>query len=1027
MNRKNIIKNSVLIIFAWLCSGLGMQLVAQNEAAISLQGSVVNQFGKPVEGALLSSGFGNTSVSAHDGAFSLVIGDNDVIISARGYLSRRIATSDLSENSEIQLVADPHHSTGMVDIAYYSLPKEAFPGSAVSVSGAELEKMPTNIFTETLPGRLLGLYTKHELSELTFFGYTNVSKWIRGRNSINGGNPIVIIDGIICPNQYWDFISPKEVESVTLLKDGATNTVFGIQGAAGAIVITTKRGYNGTKKVETYADFSVQEMLKPPLHVNALQYAEMRNQAGVNDGLGAFSQFSATDMDGFREGNSMLYPNNDWFDMFFKRTVMRERFGVNVIGGNDRVKYFSNIGYLHQGQPIKVADEPDRKYTPNPNVDIFNFRSNFDVKLTNYLNGFMRLTGNVKREMWAGGNENRTHYAWIFALPPTMYGPLTPIIEGDPDMSNQVVTTETSDAPPYGTINRSGYVQVLETNVIAQAGVNLDMSFLVKGLSANASMAYQTYARNYTYTVQSFERWMRTPQMDELDFTRKGSEENTPLSYGKGSVFFYHLNLIGQLNYNRRFGKHSINSMAYLFYQQQERESISNNADDLPYKRESMGVSATYGYADRYFLKGDIGYSGSEQFARDYRYIATPGISASWIVSKEDFLSGNPALSLLKLRASYGIAASDQLGGQRFLFVDNIDVWGNETLRGNPALSAEKIKMQNYGLDLGLFHAFTLSFDYFSNRTDNMLVGIGTSVPTYQGIPLSYYPKLNNGQMENKGFDIELRYNRQVSEDMAVFASAGFTQAKNKVIKVNEQPYANDYIYRYHTEGFPIGQIWGLQIDKSNGNGFFNSADELARSGLSYTNGTPRVGDFIYQDLNGDGEIDEKDYVPLGSPVIPNQYYSIQAGLNYKNFEVSLLFQGVNQTSFMLGGVGWAEYVYQGVFSDIHKNAWTPERYASGGNITFPALSLTQSTSHTSNDFFLQNGAYLRLKNAEIAYSLPAHISQKIGAQKIRLALTGLNLLNFDKLSTKHIDPEIRNLAVFQPYRVYNLGVNITF
>jgi TonB-linked SusC/RagA family outer membrane protein len=1025
MNRKNIIKNSIMAIIVWLCSGFGVGMYAQEAIVVKLEGTVINEYGQPVGGALLTTESGNTFVTARDGTYTLNVEDNDMVISAQGYRNKRTTPAEMAENGEIKLEFDPHHIGGFVDVGYFTLPKEAFPGSAVSVTGNELDKMPTNVFTETFAGRLPGLQTKQERTELTFFGYTNVSKMIRGQNSINGSSPTIIIDGIICPNQYWEFLSPKEVESVTVLKDGATNAIYGIQGAGGTIVVTTRRGYAGKKKVEAYADYSIQQMIKRPKFVNSLQYAEMRNQAGVNDGLAPWSQFSEADLEGFRSGDA-LYPNNNWYDMFVKDFVMRQRIGVNIAGGSDKVRYFSNIGYLHQGEPIIVADEPDRKYEPNPNVNAANFRSNIDVKLNGYLTGFMRLTGNVKREMFAGYYDNQTHYSGIFNLPPTMYGPLTPHFEDDPDAGNQVVTTEATDDPVYGSINRSGYSQVIETNVIAQAGLNFDMSFLARGLSASGSVAYQTYMRNTTSTAQSYERWMRTGRMDEMEFTKKGSAENSPLTYGKGSTFFYHLNLLGQFDYNRRFGPHSVNAMAYIFYQQQEKETTSGS-EMLPYKRQSMGVTATYCYRDRYFLKGDLGYSGSEQFAPDNRYIATPAISASWIVTKEDFLAGAPVLSLLKLRASYALGANDQLGGGRFLYLDYVGASGNEGLKGNPELRAEQIKMQNYGFDVGLLHSITLSFDYFRNRTDNMLTGIGATVPNYQGIPLNYYPKLNNGKMENNGFEIELGYNKHLTPDLSVFATAGFSQAVNKVIKINESPYAEDYPYRYHSEGYSVGQNWGLLINESNGNGMFNSAEELAGYGLAYTHGTPRVGDFIYHDLNGDGTIDEKDAVPMGYPYFPQQYFNFMAGVNFKDFEISVLFQGVNRTSFMWSGVGAYEYQAQGIFNDIHMKAWTPERYDAGEEITFPALSLNQSTNHASNSYFLQNGAYLRLKNAEIAYTLPASMARKIGAERIRVALTGMNLLTVDKLRTKYVDPEIRDMNGFQPYRVYNIGVSLIF
>jgi TonB-dependent SusC/RagA subfamily outer membrane receptor len=459
--------NTICIVAVWLCSTTGADVFAQKAVALKVQGTVINDFGKPVEGVLLSTESGNTCVTARDGAYMLTVDGSDITVSAKGYRNRKIATVDIVEDDKIKLAFDPHHTGGFVNVGYFSLPKESFPGSAVSVTGKELDKSPTNVFSETFAGHFLGLHEKQEIIEETFFGNTNVSRMIRGRNSYNGYSAIVIIDGIICPNQYWEFLSPKEIESVTVLKDGATNAIYGIQGANGIIVITTKRGYTGKKKVEAYADYSLQQMTKRPSFVSSLQYAELRNQAGINDGRGAFSQFSETELEGYRTGDDMYYPNNNWYDMFVKKSIMRQRAGVNLAGGNEKINYFSNVSFLHQEEPIKVASEPDRKYDPNPDVMVANFRSNIDVKLNNYLAVFMRLTGNVKREMWAGFSENRTHYSSIFSLPPTMSGPLTPVSEDNPDAGTQVVTTDATDGPTYGSINRSGFTQVIETNVIA--------------------------------------------------------------------------------------------------------------------------------------------------------------------------------------------------------------------------------------------------------------------------------------------------------------------------------------------------------------------------------------------------------------------------------------------------------------------------------------------------------------------------------------------------------------------------------
>jgi len=947
-------------------------------------------------------------------------------------------------NSAAQNDSIPTTASAAVD----NIAREAITGAVASVGGVTLEKAPTNILSETLVGRLPGLGGRQALSELTFFGYSNFIKTIRGISTINGYEPLIIIDGVVTPTQYYEFISAKEIESVAVLKDAAATAVYGIQGAAGAIVINTKRGYETKRKVEAYADYSLQEVTRRPQFINSAQYARLRNEAGERDGLGAWSQFTQNQIAQFEAGDNPFYPNNNWYDMFVRKVAMRERAGVNVTGGSKTFRYFSNISFINQEQPFKTTYEPDRKYNPTPHVNVVNFRSNMDINFNRYVSGYMRLTGNVKREMQTGSFYNPTGsnllYSQIFMQPPTMMGPVSPVFEGNEDISAQVMTVEGLSAPVYGLLNRSGYAQIYETNVIAQTGLNFNLDFITKGLVATGSMAYQTYSRNQVMTTQNFALVYRDFNTDPgiendydnpYNFKRYQPEDfvNTPLSYGDGHTFFYYLNLFGGLTWKRTFGQHSFDASAHTYYLMQEKESFSAAADVLPYKRQTSGLSLLYGYADRYYLKGDIGYSGSEQFAREHRYVATPAISAAWVASKEEFLAESP-LSLLKFRASYGITANDQLGSVRFLYLDRNTSAGQELERGNPDLTAEKIKKLNIGLDLELKKTFGLKFDIFTAKIDNMLIGSANKIPEYQGVPLNYYAKLNDGAMENKGFEAGLSFKRDINSDISVFAEANFMYVRNRVINSNEQELVSSdaypYAYSYRTEGYPLLQNWGLQIDRSNGNGFFNSQEEIDRYDLDYSAlaGNVRVGDLIYKDLNGDHKIDERDMAPMGYSELPEQEFSLAGGARWKNWEVSFLFQGVNHVSFFLSGVGVDEnYERYGPYSDLHLKAWTPERVAEGSEITFPALSLSPSVNHTNNDFFLQDGAYIRLKNAEIAYILPEKISRKIGSEKIRLMLNGQNLLTFDRMKTSSIDPEIRDMQLFSPFRVYNIGLSINF
>ena len=929
---------------------------------------------------------------------------------------------DLSDNAELLASAD---SCEKIDLGFYSLPKAAITGSVSTLEGQSLMRPVSNL-SFSLAGKFTGFNQLETYSGLTNAGFV---RYIRGLSTVNGNEPFLILDGIICPLYMLENMNIEEIENISILKDGSSLAIYGIQGSNGAIIVTTKKGSTGSMKVNAWYHYSLQQMTKQPLFVTSAEYARLRNEAGVNNGLGAYSQFTQEQIDLFESGSDARYPNNDWYDMFVRRFSPMQQAGISVQGGNDRVRHFSTVNYLHQSSPFIVADEPGRKYDPTPRVDRASIRSNFDVKLNNYLKAFLLLNGMVRVDKNAR-TSNTGIYGQIINTPPVMYGPLTPLetISSDGEISpesNQVVTYDGADYPVYGMLNREGFIRTLNAWVYTQTGVTLDLGFLTEGLSLTGRMAYQMYGVNMTLTYQDFERYVRSSNYSELVFTKYKTFENTPLSYSKGSSFRYDLTLSARADYQKTFGDHAVQAAAFYYYSKSERDAMSG-LGILPFLNETVGLTALYGYRNKYFVKADIGYSGSEQFHPDYRYIATPAISGAWAVSGEDFMAGTDWLTLLKLRASYGVNANDQLGGDRYLYTDYLRSNGAEGLRGNPRLSAEKIRKQNYGIDLGLFGAVSLSVDWFEHRCDNLLLS-SYLIPEYQTIPLDYYPKLNNGKMVNRGVEIEAGYNERWTQDLSVFAIAGFSFARNKVLKVNELAYTDRY-YPLRTEGFSYGQQWGYLIDYRNGNGIFNSQQELDANGLTYASMVaPRVGDFIYRDLNGDGVIDEGDYSPVGHPWVPEIFYSFSGGVQWKNFDVSFLLHGVTNSSVPTGGTGVYEYTEQGVFSDLHLHAWTPERYAAGEKTTYPALSLTQSSNHVANDFFIMDGSFLKLRNVELGYSLPMSIVQKMKVENVRFSLSGQNLFTIDRMKTKHMDPESGTMFNFQPYRVYSIGIKCTF
>ncbi len=1009
--------------------------IAQDAAnPLKIRGTVLDSDGIPVAGAMVkSSNNGNEAVTDIDGNYEITVTDGSKSLNYNfiGYKTRTISVSKAAENGIVSMGEPSGSLDEIIDLGYYKVTRRELTGAVSVVGGTELAKSPESNLGKTFAGRLPGLTVMEENGEPGLVAQSSsnngLTMIIRGLTTANGNKPLIIIDGQISPNENYMYITPEEIETVTVLKDASAMAIYGMQGGNGAIVIRTKSGRIGANKVSVYFDEALQQSSKTPYSISAAEYATLRNQAGYNDGLGKFSQFSQEQIDGYSATNHAYNPYND----LFNKTMWMTRAGMSLTGGTERLQYYANVNYMHESSPFKAEENKDWEYNPAPGIDRFNFRSNIDVKINSWLSAMMRISGSINRVKTAGST-NASVYSALFKLPPTMYGSLSTVVNDEEGnivhKGNEVLTVDGVTDPVYGMLNRSVFIEQLKADVLSMGGLNADLSMVTEGLSASAVVAYQLSSNNNQSTLQKYQRWIAVQNGDEVNFQRLGSDENTPLSYAKTRQMYYNLNLSAFANYKRTFGDHYVSSMAYIFYQDLQTESTSGAAI-LPYKRESMGITATYGFKNRYFIRGDVAYSGSEQFHPDHRWYTTPSVSGTWIASDESFIQGiKPWVSLVKLRLSYGLNDNDQLGDGRMLYADNVDYQGNEFTRGNPLLAPEKIYKTNYGIDLGFFdNDLSVSFDYFRQHCDNVLISSSTLVPSFQGVPLDYYPLVNEGRIKNHGFEVAALYHKAINRDWTVFVGGSFSYNKNEMVDMKEV-IRDGYAYPYAKAGQSIGQKWGYLIDYSNGNGMFNFSDEISGCGLDYSAlGTPRPGDFKYVDLNKDGKIDSKDRAPIGYGDIPRGYYSINGGFAYKNFEVSFLFQGTTKRSITLSGVGAFETENQGVFNDIHMNAWTEDRWNAGEKIDYPALSLSKSTSHNDNDYFIQDGSYLRLKNAEIAYTLPHKISKKAFAEKIRFALNGQNLFTIDHLRSKHIDAEIGKLSAFPTYRVINLGVKVTF
>ena len=1031
MINKNIITAAALVLF-------GTAFTANAQTDIVVKGTVKDIYGNPLPGVVVSANHKDLYITDKNGEYVATTDRSDKLtFSLLGYKQAELPASG---KMEVVLEDDAHNLAQSVNLGYTHQYREVLSDAVSTVSGEDLSKSVMSRLQGTFSGLLSGLTTIENSFEPA---YEDVSMYIRGLSTIHGGTAGIVIDGILYDNYSHDIlfrISPEEVESVSVLKDGASQAIYGMKGANGIIVINTKRGTPGKLKVGV----NISETLQQPSFVaecfDSYTFASLRNQAGVNDGLGQNAFYPEEAIEGFRTGSDPeLYPNTRWQDMLLRKVFNQQRIALDATGGNDNVKFFSNFNVLRQGSFFHT--EENEKFNSNPQKYRINFRSNIDIKVNDWISLWMNLAGSVVKTHSPSGSIAFTSNIYNAAsyMPSTLYGPVTPTIYDDEENvieeGGEVTTTTNIGGSPYGELNRVGYTNQTNTNIYGQAGIKFDLSFLTPGLWAGGSVGYLSYITASQATIQSYSRWTRDDDWSTLAFTQHGTTINGTLGYSKSSALYGYFSYKGEIGWARDFGKHHVAADAFATYQVFD-DITGNIGASYDFRRAFTGLEATYDYDKRYAVKLATGYSASDFFPRSTRWVMTPSVSAAWIASNESFIKDAvPALSLLKIRGSYGVTANDATGYNRYDYKDQVVSTGggmisylgyytNESVYGNAYLAPEKIKKADIGIDLGLWNQLQVSFDVFSEKMDNGITRSTALVPQYQGISLNSYPITNLSKYENKGWELSVSYRKRFNADWALNIAGHLDYNKNKVIYVGESELDETYAYRYRTEGYAYGQSWGYLVDWSNGNGLFNFQDEIDNS-AQYSFGTPRVGDIKYQDLNEDGIIDQKDLAPIGNGSLPRYNFGLNLGFSYKNLEVSMLFQGLGDYTRNYQGLISNMSAYDGIYSDSHLGAWTAEKWLNDEEITFPALSTKATTNNQTNDYLLRDASFVRLKNVEIAYNMPRKVCDVFNASAFKVYLSGQNLFTIDDLP---IDMPVEgSYNAFPICRMYRVGINLTF
>ena len=1028
----NNIINKLFLTLTLMLLSMG----ASAQEKITVTGTVVDGTGETIIGAsVMEVGTTNGTVTDFDGNFKLQVKNENaqIRISYIGFTSKTVKVSRTPMN--ITIDEDNKTLTEVVVVGYGAQKKESVIGAISQVSSKDLLSTPTANVTQAIAGKIPGVVTTQTSGAP---GMDDASINIRGRATFAGdGSPLVMVDGV---ERAFSQVAPDDIESISVLKDASATAVYGVRGANGVILVTTKRGKEMKPEVSFTGNFMWGTATRKPNYLNSYDSVTLLEEALKNDGLA--SQYSAADLEMYRKAcngelsgaDALLYPNVDWYDEVLNDWAPSQRYNVSVRGGTKRMRYYVSGEMYNQGSLIKNLSTDEYGNSSSPGYNRYAFRANMDFFLSKDLTFSVNFGTRFENRHGSNTNESSTYYdvfaylnhtpGWLFPVAyevqngeetKTLYG-------GNANFQNNIVAA----------LSKGGYYK--GTNTISEINLIADykMDWLTEGLSVKGmvSFDYDSYYR------KTFGRTYATYELNDRDnYTMQDAYNkynvDGQLGYSKSSSTIYKLYMEAQINYARLFGKHDVTGM--VLYNQNDYRYNS----ELAKRYQGLVGRVTYGYDDKYLFEFNAGYNGSENFIKGSRFGFFPAFSLGWRLTQEKFMeSTKDWLNNLKIRASYGEVGNDiyNVNGveQRFLFEEH---WvsassyniGNGTVPAyyerqypNYAVTWERAKKYNLGIEFGLFNGLLNgNIDFFHEKRKDILTEY-LSRPQWVGVTMAAG---NLGETKNSGYEIELHHSNTIGKEFRYNVGLTFSHAANEIVSMDEPDGKTDYRKR---EGHPINQYFGLICE-----GFVTSAD-LADPNFpksTYSNNV-QVGDLKYKDINNDGFIDDRDETFIGYSDIPENTYALTLGATYKGWGVEVMFQGVDHVSRYYDADAMYAFYNNGKAKDIHLERWNPALSESENlaNANYPLLHYGSTGDHNQrqNSFFLKNGAFVRLKNVELSYNLPAAWVQKAGMSSARIYVNGNNLITWDHLDGL-VDPESNGSSRYPLLKTFNVGFNVVF
>ena len=1065
-----------------LLAGIPLQGVAQTGRTAKVQATQSNKI--TVSGTVLDKttndpligvsvvvkGVANAgTITDMDGKFTLKLpyAEAPLVFSYLGYQPQEIVPGAKKELT-VLLQEDTKALQEVVVVGYTKQRKETMIGSVATITTKDLTQSPTANINNALAGRLPGLIVNQYAGGEP--GVDQSELFIRGKATYGNQSAIVIVDGI---ERDMSYLSPDEIETFTILKDASATAAYGIRGANGVIVITTKRGKAAEKAtVNLKASIGINQPIGFPEYLGSADYATLYNEARLNDAkmtgadISSLNLFSQQAIDNFRrakgDNSDGLGYDWDYYDFAFK-PGLQEDVSLSIRGGTDKVRYYVLANYFSQGGNYKYSNAGE--YDSQTKFTRYNFRSNIDININRYLSTRLDLGARITDRNAPGTTAGRL--MTICATQP----PYLPIlVEENAHPQNEEYIQQNPRGMLYGDniyrynllgeLSRTGYLNEKNTYLNGSFAMNLDMGFLTKGLKAEVMFSYDasegrwinrkldTYKDGY----REYPKYATFMPIEGSDAYMAGGHYTGAYKTGNkydidqtiGNGFSHNASdgrtyIQARLDYNRLFSnRHEVTAMLLA---NRGNRTVNN---ELAYHSQGITGRFAYYYNQKYLMEFNFGYNGSENFAPGKRYGFFPAGSIGWVVSEEEFMKKASWIDFLKVRASYGLVGSDNVssrfpylafygGGSGYDFGNNFGTNVGGTSEGNLAnanLTWEKARKLNVGIDFTtLNQRLALTIDAFYEYRFDIITDMNSDgIMGYPDIVGKDAALQNLGEVSNRGVDIELSWNDKIGKDFRYYIRPNLTFSRNRLEYKAEVARKNSW--RKET-GKRLYENFVYVFDHFVADQ--EEADRLNKIGYQPW-GQLIPGDVVYKDLDRNGVIDDEDRTAMGNPRSPELMFGIPFGFQYKNFDFSVLLQGATKSSILLNGAAVFDFPQFeqdkiGRVKKMHLDRWTPETAATA---KYPALhyGTHDNNKNGNSSLFLYDASYLRLKNVEIGYNVSPKLLRKFHVQQARIYVQGLNLLTFDKLGDVDIDPETKSgdgASWYPIQKVFNFGIDITF